>query len=194
MRKGRPQEAVALLESFDQTLIDRGEPPYFTAQISQIKAKMGAPASDASFALASSDQGADQADAKPGETIVPLQSERGTLVVPVMVDDTILLKFIVDSGASDVSIPEDVARTLMRAGKLTSSDYVGSGIAVLADGSRIPSRMFVIHSMKVGDREVRNVTATITNPRGALLLGQSFLRRFKSWSIDNRRRVLVLQN
>lgn len=195
VRKGRYQEARTLLESFDESLIERGEPPYFTAQITQIRARMGEPASDASAAPAS-DQGADlaQAAAKPGVTIVPLQAERGALVVPVLVDDAILLKFIVDSGASDVTIPEDVARTLMRAGKLTGGDYVGNGVAILADGSRIPSRMFIIRSMKVGGREVRNVTASISGERGALLLGQSFLRHFKSWSIDNRRRVLVLQD
>jgi predicted aspartyl protease len=27
---------------------------------------------------------------------------------------------------------------------------------------------------------------------GAVLLGQSFLSRFKSWSIDNRRQILIL--
>jgi len=46
----------------------------------------------------------------------------------------------------------------------------------------------------VGDREIRDVTATISRRGSMLLLGQSFLRKFKSWSIDNRRRVLVLED
>jgi len=32
----------------------------------------------------------------------------------------------------------------------------------------------------------------ITPLKGSLLLGQSFLSRFKSWSIDNERQVLIL--
>jgi hypothetical protein len=40
-------------------------------------------------------------------------------------------------------------------------------------------------------REVRNVTASIVPVKGGLLLGQTFLRQFGSWSIDNRRGVLV---
>jgi predicted aspartyl protease len=192
VRKGRYQEARTLLESYDQLLIERGEPPYFTAQIQQIRLRMGEPASSA--APDAQETAAGPAAAQPGETIVPLESEHGALVVPVMVDDAIRLNFVVDSGATYVGIPEDVARTLMRTGKLTSSDYLGSGTYVLADGSRGPSRVFTLRSMVVGGREVRNVTASITGRNGALLLGQSFLRRFKSWSIDNRRRVLVLKN
>jgi hypothetical protein len=44
----------------------------------------------------------------------------------------------------------------------------------------------------VGNREATNVTASIAPTKGALLLGQSFLRQFGSWSIDNRGGVLVL--
>jgi predicted aspartyl protease len=185
VRKGRTQEAITLLESFDQQLDEEGQPPYFTAQIRQIRTNAGLPAS------------AEPATASPpvaGETIVPLQSEGGTLVAPVLVDDALVLKFVIDSGAADVSIPEDVARTLMRLGKIAPGDYLGSRVYVLADGSQAPSRRFVIRSMKIGGREVKDVTASITNKRGALLLGQSFLKRFKSWSIDNRRRVLILQD
>jgi clan AA aspartic protease (TIGR02281 family) len=194
VRKGRDQEAVDLLESFDQQLIERGENPYFTAQIAQIRAKMGAPASAEQTAAAASGPSSSAQAAAPGETIVPLQSDRGTLVVPVLVDNALTLRFVVDSGAADVSIPQDVARTLMRMGKLTGSDYLGNRTYVMANGALVPSRRFIIRSMKVGGREVRDVTASITAEQGTLLLGQSFLRRFKSWSIDNRRRVLVLEN
>jgi hypothetical protein len=44
----------------------------------------------------------------------------------------------------------------------------------------------------VGNREITNVTASIAPVKGGLLLGQSFLRQLGSWSIDNRRGVLVL--
>jgi predicted aspartyl protease len=59
----------------------------------------------------------------------------------------------------------------------------------MADGSTVPSMRFVIRSLKVGDRTLENVIAPVA---GSLLLGQSFLSRFKSWSIDNRSRALIL--
>ena len=36
----------------------------------------------------------------------------------------------------------------------------------------------------VGDVVVENVTGSVAPAQGSLLLGQSFLGRFKSWSID----------
>ena len=39
---------------------------------------------------------------------VALQNDGGTYAVPVVINNVISLKFVVDSGASDVSIPADV--------------------------------------------------------------------------------------
>jgi hypothetical protein len=40
---------------------------------------------------------------------------------------------------------------------------------------------------------VQNVVGSVAPASGTLLLGQSFLGRFKSWSIDNSRHALVLE-
>jgi hypothetical protein len=40
---------------------------------------------------------------------------------------------------------------------------------------------------------LENVTASVTAAAGDPLLGQSFLHRFRSWSIDNARGLLVLE-
>jgi hypothetical protein len=53
---------------------------------------------------------------------VALKREAGTLVLPVVINDRLILNFTLDSGASDVTIPEDVARTLVRTGTITRSD------------------------------------------------------------------------
>jgi hypothetical protein len=76
------------------------------------------------------------------------------------------LDFILDSGL-----------TRMRAGTINRSDFLGSRTYVMADGSTAPSPTFRIRSLRVGDREVRNVTGSIAPVKGGLLLGQSFLRQ-----------------
>ena len=125
--------------------------------------------------------------------LVSLESEGGTYKIPVIVNKTITLKFVVDSGASDVSIPADVVGTLLQTGTLQELDFVGVQIYKLADGSTLPSARFRIKSLTVGDTVVENVTAGITPVEGSLLLGQSFLSRFKSWSMDNAKQALVLK-
>jgi hypothetical protein len=112
--------------------------------------------------------------------------------VPVLINDAITLKFTVDSGAADVSIPADVVMTLIRTGTLLDNDFLGSQTYILADGTQVPSQTFRIRTLKVGDRILENVTGSIAPIAGSLLLGQSFLSRFKGWSIDNEKGVLTL--
>lgn len=123
----------------------------------------------------------------------PMKKDRGTYVVPVVINNTITLDFTVDSGASDVTIPLDVVKTLIDAGTIREADLIGEKTYVIADGSKVKSVTFRIRSLKVGDRIVENVIGSIGPAKGPLLLGQSFLGRFKSWSIDNNRHALVLE-
>jgi hypothetical protein len=55
-----------------------------------------------------------------------------------------------------------------------------------------PSQRFNIRSLTVGDRTIENVVGSIAPVAGSLLLGQSFLSRSKSVSIDYERRALIL--
>lgn len=127
------------------------------------------------------------------ETEVSLEDDGGTFVVPVTINDTISLKFTLDSGASDVSIPADVASTLIRSGTITRDDFIGAKTFVLADGTQVPSAEFRIRSLKIGTLVLHDVTASLADARGPLLLGQSFLTRLSNWSIDNSQHLLRLR-
>jgi predicted aspartyl protease len=52
---------------------------------------------------------------------------------------------------------------------------------------------FIIRSLKIGSINLSNVIGSVAPVKGSPLLGQSFLSRFSSWSIDNRRQVLILR-
>ena len=110
-----------------------------------------------------------------------------------LLNSAITLEFVIDSGAADVSIPADVVSTLMRTGTLLESDFLEEKIYVLADGSKLPSQTFRIRSLKVGRKILENVIGSVVPVQGTLLLGQSFLSRFKSWSIDNHKQALILE-
>jgi predicted aspartyl protease len=133
------------------------------------------------------------AQRSPSISSTLMKRSRGTYVVPVTINNAITLDFTVDSGASDVTIPADVVLTLIRAGTIRSTDFIGEKTYVLADGSRVKSRTFRIRSLMVGDRIMQDVVCSVAPTSGSLLHGQSFLGRFKSWSIDNSRHALVLE-
>ena len=123
---------------------------------------------------------------------IPLQRHGGIFVVPVTINNAITLGFALDSGAADVSVPADVFLTLIRTGTIGNADFLGSEHYMMADGTVVPSATFRIRKLKIGDRQVENVRGSVSSVKGMLLLGQSFLGRFKSWSIDNQRRMLLL--
>ena len=85
-----------------------------------------------------------------------------------------------DTGATDLVIPADVVLTLIRAGALTSSDFIAKDRYRLADGSEEVTDLVAPREVQAGRRAVRNVTAAITSLQGEPLLGQSFL--FEVWS------------
>lgn len=120
-----------------------------------------------------------------GRGEVPLLAEGGVFKIPAKINGIVPVSFIIDSGAADVVIPADVADILIRTGTLSAENQIGSKIYILADGSKIPLGTFKLRSIQVGNRILRDITATITGVDGGLLLGQSFLSHFKKWSIDN---------
>jgi clan AA aspartic protease (TIGR02281 family) len=127
-----------------------------------------------------------------GSGEVKIEKRGDTYQVRVRINDTITLPFLLDTGASDLVIPADVALTLIRAGALRSGDFIGKDRYRLANGSEEVSDLVVIREVQVGDYAVRNVTATISPPQGQPLLGQSFLSKFGTVTLDYKRLVLIL--
>jgi hypothetical protein len=115
-------------------------------------------------------------------------------LVPVRVNNALILPFILDTGANNVVIPADVFLTLTRTGTVNTSDFIGTGTAVLADGSEHPIDHYLLHELSVGDHVVRNVVASVSRVKGEPLLGQSFLSKLPAWTIDNVRHALVLND
>jgi clan AA aspartic protease (TIGR02281 family) len=124
---------------------------------------------------------------------VRLDTTDGELfAVPVVVNDTMVLRFTVDTASTDVSVSEDVYLKLMRNGTLTPADMIDTQNYRLANGTEQKSPRFRFRSLRIGNVEVRDVIGSVVVENGDLLLGQSFLSRLKSWSIDNERHVFLL--
>jgi clan AA aspartic protease (TIGR02281 family) len=126
------------------------------------------------------------------EEIELVEKQAGTFMVLGEINDQVKKYFIVDSGATDVSLPAEVVATLFPE-TLRSDDFLVGGTYRLADGRTVSSRRFRIRSLRIGHTVFRDVPASIAEPGSPLLLGQSVLRRVTSWRIDNDRRILVLE-
>jgi hypothetical protein len=124
---------------------------------------------------------------------IRLVDHHGTLLAPVLLDGKVPLLLAVDSGDSFVTIPPGLAIMLTRTGVLKKADILGLGRVTLGDGSTVPVIGFKIRRLQVGNLVLTDVTGTFSQGPGELLLGQSVLSRFKSWSIDNSDHLLTLE-
>ena len=120
---------------------------------------------------------------------VPLTRDGGVYHLSVKVNGKIELPFVVDTGAGEVLIPEDVALTLIRTGTISNKDFLGKASYLMADGSIAENARLNLRSLQIGSRVLTNVTAAIGPVEGSLLLGQSALELLEPYQIISSRRV-----
>jgi hypothetical protein len=127
-----------------------------------------------------------------GAAEIPLGTSGGIYTVPVQINRSVTMQFLVDPGAGVVVIPLSVVRELIHNGSVTEDDVVGFGAAELADSSFHLTAKVRLRELRIGDAIVRDVMAAVSPALSRPLLGQSFFRRFASVTFDNRRNVLIL--
>ena len=125
------------------------------------------------------------------DSLTLTESAGGTFSLSVRINDKVEIPFGLDTGAGDVSLPEDVFSTLKRSGTVSDSDFIGIMKYTLADGSTTTGRQYRIHKMSVGDHVVTDVVAGVGPIAAIPLLGQSFLSKLPAWSIDYGQKTLV---
>ena len=132
-------------------------------------------------------------DSALARTTAEFARRGGVFVLPVTLNGTAKSYFVVDSGASNVQIPQEVADELMKDGTLTQADFLGARSFVVADGRRLQQKIVRLRSLQVGNRAMENVLAAVGAPRSQALLGQSVLQRLNWWKIDNVKNAIELE-
>ncbi len=117
----------------------------------------------------------------------------GVFELPVNINDKITLNFILDTGASEVHIPADVFLTLARTNTIGHSHFLKSARYQIADGSIVESKRVRLQSLKIGDHYLTDVTASIGQVDGPLLLGQNALSQLEPWYIDSNKMLFVME-
>ncbi len=118
------------------------------------------------------------------QTVVKMEKKDGVYYVPCKVN-SLPLKFIFDTGASDVSISLIEAVFMYKNDFLKKEDFLQTEQYKLANGEIEEGTKVIIRKLEIGDIIIPNVEATIIhNALSPLLLGQSLLQKFGKVSID----------
>lgn len=124
------------------------------------------------------------------KTILPIIQE-GNMKTIIISFGTKRYKFLIDSGASDMVINSEIKEHLMREGLLNRRDFGEKRVYEIANGSKLEFETATLSSMKIDGKTFNNIKMAIGNKNTSLLLGMSFLNKYK-WYFDNN--SLVLEN
>ena len=120
-------------------------------------------------------------------TIIKMQKVDGVYQIPVDVNG-VRMSFIFDTGASIISISNTEAIFLAKQGLLSKEDIKGSESFTDAVGNISQGTIIVLRTVKIGDRVLHNIDASVVNNLSApLLFGQTAMEKFGKISIDNTR-------
>ena len=129
------------------------------------------------------------------QTVSEVQMTRmrsGLYEVPCTIND-LPLKFILDTGASAVTISSVEATFMLKNGYLTESDIKGKHYYSTASGEIREGTIICLREVKIGDAVLRNIEASVTHSQSApLLLGQSVMERFGAITIDTATSMLTI--
>lgn len=118
------------------------------------------------------------------QSVIQMQKQSGVYTVPCKVNG-VPMRFIFDTGASQVSISLTEAEFLAKNGLLVESDFIGTEYYQNANGAVYEGMKVMLREIEFGDIILKNVVASIAmNNDAPLLLGQSILARIGSYQID----------
>ena len=117
----------------------------------------------------------------------------GVYEVPCIING-LQLKFVFDTGASNVSISSVEAAFMLKNGYLKEEDIKGKEYFSTATGEIREGAKLNLREIKIGEAILKNVEASVVqNQQAPLLLGQSVLERFGTITIDNINSKLVIK-
>ena len=104
------------------------------------------------------------------------------------------LKFIFDTGASDITISSLDAAFMLKNNHLSEYDFKDRKHYRTASGDLVEGTKIRLRKIKIGDLELNNIEASVVHNQNApLLFGQSALGKFVKITIDNKNNEITFE-
>lgn len=111
---------------------------------------------------------------------INLKKDNGVFYTPVILNNIITIDMMIDTGAAECSIPPCVANTLIKTNTLIFSDILPSQNYILADGTIVTCKRFILKSLKIGNRTLYNIECSVSSSDSSgLILGSNVFKKLK---------------
>jgi len=128
------------------------------------------------------------------QTIIKMEKVNGVFVMPCKVNG-LSLKFIFDTGASDVSISLTEALFMLKNGYLDEKDLIGTEKYQIANGDIQEGTKIILRQIEIGNLKLYDVKASVVHSLTApLLLGQTALSVLGKIEFDYSNNTLKISN
>ena len=126
------------------------------------------------------------------DTVIQMENYGGVYRIPCFVNGA-KMKFIFDTGASNVCLSMTMAEYLYDNGYIEAKDIKGTGSSSVADGRIVDHIVLILKDVQIGDLHLYNVEAVVVDGQNApLLMGQSALKKLGSYEINGS--MLIIHN
>ena len=126
------------------------------------------------------------------QDVIPMEKKGGVYKVPCKING-LALKFVFDTGASDVSISLTEALFMYKNDYLQESDFKGTEYYRIANGDIAEGTKVILKTVEIGKQKLYNVEASVVHSLEApLLFGQSALQRFGKFTVDYSNNTLII--
>lgn len=125
---------------------------------------------------------------------IKMQNEGGVYTTPCIVNG-LKLRFIFDTGASNVSLSLSEAIFMLKNGYLEENDLHGSSYSQIANGDIVENTTVNLKEIEIAGIKIYNVEATIIHELSApLLLGQSAIKKLGKIQLEEDELLIMESN
>jgi clan AA aspartic protease (TIGR02281 family) len=126
------------------------------------------------------------------QSIIQMRKDGDIMKIPCKVNG-LSLEFILDTGASSVSISLSEALFMIKNGYLKTDDILEKEKYMTANGTIADGTKILIHEIQIGDYKLQNITGNITHTLDApLLLGNSVLSKLGDFNLNINNATLTI--
>lgn len=125
------------------------------------------------------------------QVTIQMEKQGNVFYIPGKVNG-LNLKFVFDTGASEVCISLSEAIFMIKNGYLSEQDIVGSSYSQIANGEIVENTNIILQEVEVGGIKLQNVSASISHTLQApLLFGQSAIQKLGPIQINGNKLIIA---
>lgn len=126
----------------------------------------------------------DGSEITEGSSTLKMELESGVYHIWIEVNGT-RMRFIFDTGASNITISQTEAAFLWKQGTISENDFLREASFQVATGEIMVGAIINLSRVKIANRTLKDVEAVVVpNDMAPLLLGQSVLARLGKYTVD----------